>query len=112
MIANPDVLLTRKDLTEFVLILKGESLEQLEEESAFLTGLISEELQARSPFQVWSGAGAPQQHLSDLHRSFAGALRNLNGSREETRLTLETLDHAALRRYLEEGRAEQFDAVF
>ncbi len=111
--ANKDVLLTRKDMDEFVLILKGENFDQIEQEGAFLTELIREEVQDKTGCQVLSGAGAPQQHLGDLHRSFAEALMNVNGAHEQSQTgELEKLDHDALRRFLEESRPDDFDAFF
>jgi hypothetical protein len=46
--SNIDTLLTRKDLEELVLILKGESTEQFDEEAALLTDLIRSEVEARN----------------------------------------------------------------
>ncbi len=113
VLANKDVLLTKKDLAEFVLILKGDSQDQLEQEGAFLAGLIREEVENKTGCRVLDGVGAPQQHLGDLHRSFAEALMHLNGSREDAgTVGLEQLDHAALRRFLEDGRIDDFDAFF
>ncbi len=110
---NNDVLMTRKDMAEFVLILKGENLEQLEQDASFLTGLIRDEVQDKTGCALLAGAGAAQQRLGDLHRSFAEALMHLNGSRENSDTgALEKLDHAQLRRFLEEGQPQDFDTFF
>jgi two-component system response regulator YesN len=110
---NPDTLLTKKDIEEFVLILKGESLDQLSQESVFLTGMIREEVASKTNCLIAAGAGTPQQRLGDLHRSFAEALANMNGAREDLEgSALKKLDHSALRRFLETGQAEDFDPFF
>ncbi len=110
---NKDILLTKKDMAEFVLIMKGENLEQLEQEGSFLADLIREEVENKTGCSVLCGVGAPQQHLGDLHRSFVEALMDVSGSHDEAEtVDLERLDHAALRGYLENGRPEDFDAFF
>jgi two-component system, response regulator YesN len=110
---NMDVLLTRKGIEGFVLIFKGENLEQLQHESSFLAGLIQEEVEKKIECKVVIGAGMPQQRLGDLHRSFAEALIKVKGTQEETENSeLRKLDHTALRRYLENGRVEDFDSFF
>ncbi len=111
--ANKDVLLTKKDMAVFVLILKGENLEQIEAEGLFLAEMIQEEVQHKTGCKVLYGAGAPQQHLGDLHRSFVEAMMNVSGSRPEAETAdLQKLDHAVLRRYLETGKAADFNAFF
>ncbi len=110
---NMDILLTRKDMEEFVLVLKGESLEQIQQESSFLTDLIREEVEKKIACHLVTGAGTPQQRLGDLHRSFAEALIKVKGVHEDIETgDLKKLDHAALRRYLENGREEDFDTFF
>lgn len=110
---NIDVLLTKKGMEEFVLVLKGENLDQLEQEGPFLARLIQDEVEAKANCKLATGAGTPQQRLGDLHRSFAEALVKLKGPREAGAVSqLETLDHAALRRFLESETMDAFDAYF
>jgi two-component system, response regulator YesN len=110
---NMDVLFTKKDIEEFVLILKGESLDQIQQEGAFLADLIRDEVERKTACKLAVGVGTPQQRLGDLHRSFVEALVKIKGAQEELETgELKKLDHTALRRYLESGRAEDFDAFF
>jgi two-component system response regulator YesN len=110
---NMEVLLTKKDMEEFVLILKGENQEQIEEESAFLAGLVRDEVEKRTPYRLAVGIGSPQQRMSDLHCSFAEALVQLQDPRETQIVNeLKKLDYAALRSYLEHGQIEEFEPFF
>lgn len=110
---NMDVLITKKDLEEFVIILKGDNLDQLEQESAFLSSLLQEEVESKIPCRLVCGSGAPQQRLGDLHRSFAEALMNLQGEQELTsNHDIKKLDHAELQHFFETGHVEEIDAFF
>lgn len=110
---NMDVLLTKKDIDEFVLIHKGDNAEQLLQESHFLISLLQEEVEKATSYKLLSGTGTPQQRIGDLHRSFTGALVELKGTHEEivTR-ELKNLDHAMLRHYLENGKLSEFDLFY
>jgi len=110
---NQDVLLTRKDVQEFVLILKGDSREQIEQDRLFLAGLIKEEIEQKAGCRVAVGSGPPQQRLGDLHRSYGSAWLDLKQASDEVEpADLDQLEPAALRAYLESGRPEEFDAFF
>jgi two-component system, response regulator YesN len=111
--ANLDVLLTKKDLDEFVLIFKSENMDQLQQESQFLVSLLRDEVEKTIPCKLVIGIGTPEQRLGDLHRSFAEALVELKGTREQVETgNLKKLDHAALRRYLDSGKVAEFDPFF
>jgi two-component system, response regulator YesN len=101
--SNPDVLFTKKDIDEFVLVLKGESQEQLEQEGPFMANLIQDEVERQTNCRLAVGLGRSQPRLGDLHRSFAEALVNLKLAREDggSPSDLKKLDHTALRDYLE-----------
>jgi two-component system, response regulator YesN len=110
---NSDALLTRKGLEEFVLILKGESLEQLGQEGSFLIEMIRTEVESKTDCKLLSAAGSPQQRLGDLHRSFAEALVKVKNPGEEIKSgEIKKLDHSKLRLFLENERLENFDAFF
>ena len=110
---NPDVLFTKKDIDEFVLILKGENLEQLKQESLFLLELIREEIEEKTGCHMAHGEGMPQQRLGDLHHSFAEALIKVKSARKPFEPDeLQQLDHSALRRYLEQGQIQDFDPFY
>jgi two-component system response regulator YesN len=111
--ASIDALLTRKDMEELVLILKGESASELEEEARLLTDLIRKEVEGRTACTLTVAAGSPQQRLGDLHRSFAEALVKAQDAREDFENgELQKLDQAALMRFLESGSEADFDAFF
>jgi two-component system, response regulator YesN len=110
---NNDALLTKKDMEEFVLILKGENLDQVEQEGQFLAQLIQDEVENNTPYKLEVGVGTPQQRLGDLHRSYANALVNVKGSHEAFEVdNLKKLDHLELRRFLEDGQSTNFDVFF
>ncbi len=111
--ANTDILLTKKDMEEFVLIFKGENQEELEEESAFLVKLILKEVEEKTNCRLAAGIGGIQQRLGDLYRSFTEALVKVKEQWEDfDKSELQKLDRTALMRYLESGRPEDFDAFF
>ena len=110
---NMDVLFTKKDIEEFVLILKGDTLEQLQQDSTFLIDLLNEEVEKKTPCKLAIGIGMPQQRLGDLHHSFAEALVKKKSTREEIETSeLIKPDHTALRNFLENGQLENFDHFF
>lgn len=110
---NKDILLTRKDMEEFVIILKGEELMQLEAEGSFLTGLIQEEVESKTRFKLMVGAGTPQQRLGDLHLSFTDALIKVKGSHTELETgRIKKLNHDELQNFLANGQMSGFDSFF
>lgn len=110
---NMDALLTKKALDEFVLILKGESPEQLIQEGAFLAELIQGEVEGKTGCQMQIGLGTVQQRLGDLHRSFTEALLKTQGAQPAVETgELKKLDHAALYHFLETALAEDFDPFY
>jgi len=119
---SESILLTRKDLDELVLILKGRDAEQLWQEGQFWADLIRRETAGETACQLIVELGSPQERLSDIHRSFAEALAkatdrtkasSLAGSRNgEAQVELQKLDHEALENYLKFGDLGAFDAFF
>jgi two-component system response regulator YesN len=111
--ANLDTFLTKKDLEELVLILKGENPEALQQDGQYLAALIKQEVESKVPCRLDIGLGEPQSRLGDLHRSYTGALLHTgeawNGfnSRE-----LRRLDPAVVTAYLESGMVEAFEPFF
>lgn len=111
--SNADALLTRAGMDRFVLIFKGENLEQISQESEFLSGVIRDDVQRATDCSVIVGAGTAQQRLGDLHRSFAEALMLVEGARLDLKEgNLRSLDHSQLYQFLERGRRDDFDAFF
>lgn len=111
--ANQNVLLTKKDMEEFVLIFKGDDLEELEQESSFLTGLIENDVENKTTCSLVIGIGEIQQRLGDLYRSFTEALVKVKGKWEDLEISeQQRLERSALMQYLEHGKAEDFDSFF
>jgi two-component system response regulator YesN len=117
-----DVLLTKRDMEELVLILKGDDPEQLCQEGNFWAELIRKELADNTIGRLIIEMGSPQERLSDIHRSFAEALakaRNLarlslstDSQESKQQIGLQKLDHRALEDYLRFGDLGAFDAFF
>lgn len=110
---NMDALFTKKGLTEFVLILKGESPDQLLQEGAFLAELIQTEVESKTGCPMRIGLGTIQHRVGDLHRSFVEALLKT----QDAQPTIETgalrrLDHTALVHFLETAQPGAFDGFF
>lgn len=120
--SHPDSLLARKDMEELVLILKGESPEQLEQEGVFIGGQIQSQVQEQTGCRLQVGIGSPQQRLGELHRSFSEALARVKGAHqahmaqnalaEADQLELLKLEQSALENYLKCGMGEDFDEFF
>ncbi len=116
--ANPDILLAQKDLEEWILLMKGDHLEQLNQEAAFLAALIKQEVEEKMSCALQIGLGSPQQRLGEIHYSFAKALARVGGLQDTSFLQdtsghLDVIEHvrldqAALEHYLKSGTATRF----
>jgi two-component system response regulator YesN len=119
---NPDTFLTRKDMDELVLIIKGESPDQLKPEAYSLTERIDREVKDKTTCSLTIGVGSPQQRLGDIHHSFAEALVRVKGAAGEAlplgseggakNVELLKLDKSALENYLRFGITDDFDDFF
>jgi two-component system response regulator YesN len=119
---NPDVFLLKKDLDELVLIIKGDSRDHVTQEAYFLTGLIKNEVEASTNCLLRVGLGAPQERLSDIHRSFAQALAMVQqvsqvikpgqAAGQTDKAELLKLDKVLLENYLKFGSAAEFETFF
>jgi two-component system response regulator YesN len=117
---NLDVFLTKKDLEELILLIKGDSLEQLVEEGDFLAGLIKNEVENRTTCNLILEVGSHQERLSDIHHSFAEALvksKFVESSPTIPQNNMERveklkMDHVAIENYIKFGTAQKFDDFF
>lgn len=114
---NPDILLTKKDLEELVLIIKGEDPEALHQEAIFWGELIRKEVGSDPVCKLVIEIGAPQQRLSDIHRSFAEAMVKSMGREHMLENPVENLagikfDHTEFENYLKFGSLADFDTFF
>jgi len=117
---NPDVFLLRKDIDELVLVMKGNSPENLYEERDLLLERIKPAVeQIQSKLAV--GSGPPQKRITDICRSFIDATDNLqavtsgrragfNSGFDNARLL--KVDKSAVENYLRFGAVEGFSAFF
>ena len=119
---NPDAFLIRKDMEELVLIIKGESPEQLKQEVRALTTQIKREVEDKTTCSLTIGMGHPQQRLGDIHISFAEALVSVKGAEGEAlpfgsggeadNAELLKLNKSALENHLRFGVTDEFDDFF
>lgn len=119
---NPDALLTRKDMEELVIVLKGENPEQLKVDGDFIAGLLQREVETKTTCGLLLGVGNPQQRIGDIHRSFTEALIRIKSSERQELVAdprqgadpvaLSKVDRSALEHYLKSGMGQDFDHFF
>ena len=117
---NLDILLTKKGPEELVLLLKGDSLEQMVEEGSFLAGLIKKEVEKITTCNAVVELGQPQDRLGGIHHSFAEALvksKVLNTKKQITpekteKISLIKINHAVIEDFLKFGSIYNFDNFF
>jgi len=118
--SNPDAFLLKKDVDELVLLLKGNSPENLCEERDLLIGRARHVVKPTG-CELIVGSGTPQQHISDICRSFMAATDNLQAATNWHRgafqdgfdkVELLKADSSGVEDFLRVGVAEDFDAFF
>ena len=117
---NLDIFLTKKDFEELVLLLKGESPEQLVQEGAFLGDLLKKEIEKRINCRAIVELGRPQDRLGNIHRSFAEALAKSKATppsqtappTQSEPVEILKIDHAAIENYLKFGDMQDFEPFF
>ncbi len=119
---NRDILWTKKDIEELVLILKGDDEEQLKQEGIFWAELIRSEGASDPVCRLIIETGSPQQRLSDIHRSFTEAMVKIKNRGRPSHLSefrennehieLVKIDHEALESYLKFGDLDSFDNFY
>jgi len=119
---NPDAFLLRKDLHEWVLLLKGGSPENLTEERDLLLARMQQAVSG-AHCELFAGSGTPQNRITEICHSFLQAADSLeeaargrksaggagDGSDEASLLKV---DKSAVEDYLRSGTVEGFDAFF
>jgi two-component system response regulator YesN len=117
---NPDVFLLKKDWDEFVLFMKGNTLEYLEEERDILLEHITSEIK-KTRYHLTIGNGSPKNRTSLIYKSFVEALVNVqeNVNKDKIASNLEVgkaelikVDRSAVENYLRSGVKEGFDEFF
>ncbi|HMR65924.1 MAG TPA: response regulator [Anaerolineae bacterium] len=77
---NPDLFLTKKDLEELVLIIKGSRSDTLTQEASFLTGLISHEVAQKTRCRLKISSGEIKSRLGEIQTSFTEAQVHLKAT--------------------------------
>lgn len=117
---DPGVLLTKKDLEEIVLIMKGDTDEALLEKYAWLRGQIEQQMRQMG-CQPAFGSGAPKRRITDICASFVEALASLQSADHHNgngmgngfaKAELLKINKSAVETYLKCGVAEDLDEFF
>ena len=114
---NPDIFVLKRDWSDLILIIKGNTPEYLEEDRDLLLEEIRQEV-AKTRFKLTLGLGTSKTRIEDISESFAEALvdvqdpvgRNgtgLNRTVEQTELL--KVDKSAVESYLRSGVKDGFD---
>ncbi len=117
---NPDIYLIKKDWEELVLLMKGNTLEYLEEERDHIMELLKHEI-GKTRYHPIFGAGSSQTRITDIYQSFVDALVQIQNTTNEVkpgaptttaRTDLVKLDRAAVDCFLRSGAKEDFDDFY
>jgi two-component system response regulator YesN len=117
---KPDVFLLKKDWEEFILLMKGNTADYLEEERDFLVGRINQEIK-RTRYQLIIGAGAPKPRISQIYKSFIEAAVGIQNASDESiggsRVAIDKteilkIDRSAVENYLKTGARQDYDEFF
>ena len=117
---NLDVFLTKKDMEELVLLIKGDSIEQLVQEGEFLAGYIKSEVENQTTCNLVIEIGSHQERLGDIHHSFAEALVKSKFARSvptispnnTERVDLQIIEHGAIEDFMKFGSMHDFDEFY
>ncbi len=117
---NPDIFILKRDWSDLIFIMKGGTLEYLEEERDLLLSDVRQEV-AKTRYQLSLGVGTSKNRIADISQSFAEALVNIQGmagrdrsdlNRSVEQAALLKLDKSAVENYLRSGGKEEFDEFF
>jgi two-component system response regulator YesN len=115
---NPDVFLLQKDVDELVLVIKGNSPENLLEERELILARAKQAVE-QTRCEMIVGSGAPENRISDISRSFIAATEDMqdvvswrNGALGFEKDSLLKAHKPAVEHYLRSGTAEGMDALF
>ena len=107
-------------MEELVLLIKGDSLEQLVQEGSFLAGLIKDELEKQTSGNIVIVMENPQDRLGDIHHPFAEALvkskaaesNQIQPQSDQASVDLIMMDHETIENYIKFGSIDDFDTFF
>jgi two-component system response regulator YesN len=113
---NPDVILFKKDMDEFVLILKNKDKEQIRQDAYYLAETIREQVVSATQCLLEIGLSQPRERIGELAQAFAQAMQNARldvvAESGETQTALLQIDDTAILEYLKFGDPAGFDAFF
>lgn len=111
-----------KDVEEMVLIIKGDSMAQLEQHTYFLARLLKDEVEGQMECLLTIGIGSPVERLGDIPESFTEAYQNtlsLNGQISLNGLTdqlgrpdLQKLDGTLIEQFLKTGAKADLEKFY
>jgi two-component system response regulator YesN len=120
--STPDILLTKKDPEELVLVVKGDSPDELQQEGEFIAELINKEVNEKITCDLTIERGSIQHRIGDIHYSFAEALAKVKVAKQARvspgpderidHIELMKLERAKIREFLLFGDAQDCDAFF
>jgi two-component system response regulator YesN len=117
---NPDVFLLKKDWEEFILLMKGNATDYLEEERDFLLGRINQEMR-RTRYHLVAGVGSPKTRISQIYKSFIEAAVDIQNAVNDDltgqkspidKSEILKIDKSAVETYLKTGVKADFEAFF
>lgn len=119
---NTSIISFHKNTEELVLIIKGDSIKQLEQSIYFLARLLKVEVEGQIECLLTIGIGSPKERLADVARSFSEAYRNtlsLNGQISLNGLTdrignadMQRLDGVMIEQFLKTGAGSDLDVFY
>lgn len=117
---RPNLFLLKKDWEELVLLIKGNTLDGLQQERALTLERIQQEL-VTSRYRLTIGSGGPKNRITYIYQSFIEALENIQNTlhadhsdRDEPveKTELLKVDKSAVENYLRSGDRKDFDEFF
>ena len=117
---NPDIFVVKRDWGDLILIMKGSTLEYLEEERDVLLKEIRR-IVAKTRYQFTIGVGDTKKRIADICKSFVEALAIIQNPEGEyksglnpavERAELLKVDKLAVENYLRSGVKDNFDEFF
>jgi two-component system, response regulator YesN len=117
---NPDVFMLELDWEELVLIIKGNTLEYVQEERLLLLERIERQMQ-ETGCRFSTGVGSAKERITELYQSLIEALVNLQSGDGRTsagfddrvdKAELAQVDKSAVENYLRSGVKDDFDSFF
>jgi two-component system response regulator YesN len=116
---DPDIFALKRDWGDMILLIKGSTLEFLEEQRDLLLEEIRREV-AKTRYQLTIGVGASKSHIADLNQSFVEALEMVqnpasagkNASPAFDGAELPKVDKLAVENFLRFGMKDDFDEFF